>query len=231
MHGRTLDEAGWLRVPALLSPSMLRALPLDSALETASEAEVRDTSAGSRNALDWPWCAALVEPIRARLRALGVLSADAVAVQCTLFRKTPDCNWKVPYHQDLSVPVATRIDEAGLSGWAMKEDGEYVQPPTALLASSLAVRVHLDPCPADSGALRVLPGSHRWGRIDAERIATLDKREREVVCEAEAGDAILMRPLLLHASSKARAPNGRRVLHFLFAPREPGSGLSWRISL
>lgn len=231
MHARALDEAGWLRVPALLPSSMLRTLPLASALEAASDTEPRDTTAGSRNALDWPWCAALVEPIRARLRELRLLSADAVAVQCTLFRKTPDCNWKVPYHQDLSVPVATRVDATGLSGWAMKEDGEYVQPPTALLASSLAVRLHLDPCSADDGALRVVPGSHRLGRIEAERVAAIDKRSREVVCEADIGDAILMRPLLLHASSKARAPNGRRVLHFLFAPPEPGCGLSWRAAI
>lgn len=239
MHARTLDEAGWLRVPSVVPRAMLTMLPVDAALDDDAhdKTDVRDeyvtstSAAGTRNLLERPWCAALVEPIRARLRSLGVLPADAVAVQCSLFRKTPACNWKVPYHQDLSIPVATRVDAAGLSGWTVKEDGAYVQPPPSLLASSLAVRLHVDACPVESGALRVVPGSHRLGRIDAKRIAAIDKRGREVICDADAGDAILMRPLLLHASSKARAPNGRRVLHFLFAPPEPGFGLSWRIAV
>lgn len=233
MHGRTLDEAGWLRVPSVVPRAMLTTLPVDAALDgdTREAGDSATVVAGTRNLLDRPWCAALVAPIRARLHALGVLPADSVAVQCTLFRKTSECNWKVPYHQDLSIPVAARVDDAGLSGWTVKEDGDYVQPPTPLLEASLAVRLHLDPCLADDGALRVVPGSHRLGRIEAERVAAIDKRRREVVCEADIGDAILMRPLLLHASSKACAPNGRRVLHFLFAPPEPGCGLSWRAAI
>lgn len=232
MHARALDEAGWLRVPSVVPHAMLTTLPVDVAFDGARETDGSAiTAAGTRNLLDRPWCAALVAPIRARLHALGVLPADAVAVQCTLFRKTSECNWKVPYHQDLSIPVAARVDDAGLSGWTVKEDGDYVQPPTRLLEVLLAVRLHLDPCAADDGALRVVPGSHRLGRIEAERVAAIDKRSCEVVCEADIGDAILMRPLLLHASSKARAPNGRCVLHFLFAPPEPGCGLSWRAAI
>ena len=200
---------------------MLGALPVDAALDTGD--------AGSRNLLEQDWCAALVSPIRSQLQSIGLLLSGAVAVQCTLFRKTADCNWKVPYHQDLSIPVAARVEHPELSGWSMKEDGHYVQPPADVLDTLLAVRLHLDPSGSDEGALRVVPGSHRLGRLSAHRIATTDKRESEVVCMADAGDLLLMRPLLLHASSKAERPNGRRVLHFLFAPRHPGCGLQWRI--
>lgn len=200
---------------------MLRALPIDAALGTGD--------VGSRNLLERDWCAGLVSPIRSYLQSIGALPADAVAVQCTLFRKTADCNWKVPYHQDLSIPVAARVDDPALSGWSMKEDGHYVQPPVAVLDTLLAVRLHLDASGSDEGALRVVPGSHRLGRLSVDSIATTDKRESEVVCTADAGDLLLMRPLLLHASSKAERPNGRRVLHFLFAPRHPGCGLQWRI--
>lgn len=38
---------------------------------------------------------------------------------------------------------------------------------------------------------------------------------------------MLMRPLLLHASSKILADNPRRVLHFVFAPAIPPEGLRW----
>ena len=173
----------------------------------------------------------LVAPLRNGLQALGLLPNNAVAVQCTLFRKTPECNWKVPYHQDLSIPVTGRVAHAALSGWSIKEDGWYVQPPVELLDRLLAARLHLDPCGDDDGALRVVPETHRLGRINPERIAAMDKRRDEVVCSAEPGDLLLMRPLLLHASSKAERPNGRRVLHFLFAPPDPGCGLQWRIAV
>ncbi len=219
----TLADAGWLRLSSGLSLEMLDALPVDVALGKGD--------AGSRNLLEQDWCAGLVSPIRSYLHSVGVLHADAVAVQCTLFRKTPDCNWKVPYHQDLSIPVAARVEHSALSGWSMKEDGNYVQPPIDMLDRLLAVRLHLDPSGNDEGALRVVPGSHRLGRLSPDDIAATDKRNNEVVCTADAGDLLLMRPLLLHASSKAERPNGRRVLHFLFAPRQPGCGLQWRIAV
>ncbi len=218
-----LTDAGWLRLPSKFSTAMLAALPVDAALDT--------DDAGSRNLLEQDWCAGLVPPIRSHLQSIGVLLADAVAVQCTLFRKTAECNWKVPYHQDLSIPVAARIEHPALSGWSMKEDGHYVQPPVDVLDALLAVRLHLDPGGIDEGALRVVPGSHRLGRLNPDAIAAADKRSSEVVCTADTGDLLLMRPLLLHASSKAERPNGRRVLHFLFAPRRPGCGLQWRIAV
>jgi hypothetical protein len=227
MHAAMFEEMGWLRVPSALPRASLIAPPLDAALD--------DDVAGTRQWLERPWCAALVAPIRARLQRLGVLAEDAVAVQCTLFRKTPECNWKVPYHQDLSISVAARVEESALSGWSIKEDGHYVHATDALLASMVAVRLHLDPCDADAGALRVLSGSHRLGRIDAAqistRIAAFDKTANEAVCTADVGDLLLMRPLLLHASSKADRPNGRRVLHYLFAPPQSGGALSWRIAI
>ncbi len=219
----TLTEAGWLRVPSGLSRAMLCGLPAEAALDVGN--------AGSRDLLSQVWCSNLVAPLRSGLQALGLLPNDAVAVQCTLFRKTPDCNWKVPYHQDLSIPVADRIEHPALSGWSVKEDGHYVQPPVALLDGLLAVRLHLDPCGDDKGALRVVPGSHRLGRLEPERVAAMDKRHCQTLCTADAGDLLLMRPLLLHASSKAMRPNGRRVLHFLFAPPDPGCGLQWRIAV
>jgi hypothetical protein len=42
------------------------------------------------------------------------------------------------------------------------------------------------------------------------------------------GGVMVMRPLLLHASSKASVDLPRRVLHFVFGPSRPAKGLSWR---
>jgi ectoine hydroxylase-related dioxygenase (phytanoyl-CoA dioxygenase family) len=80
----------------------------------------------------------------------------------------------------------------------------------------ITIRLHLDDTPASNGALRVIPGSHRFGRIPAAALAGYEK-ENEVVCECMAGDAVLMSPLLLHSSRRSVTPERRRVIHFEYA--------------
>lgn len=218
-----LAADGALHLSSGLSMEMLDRLPVDAVLDA--------DMAGSRDLLSQHWCAGLVAPIRRRLHGIGVLAQDAVAIQCTLFRKTDTCNWKVPYHQDLSVPVAARIEHPNLAGWSSKPEGVFVQPPETVLAELLAVRLHLDDCGVDDGPLRIVPGSHRLGRVSSESIPTMQKSAVETACTARRGDLWLMRPLLLHASSRALKPGGRRVLHFLFASPDPGHGLQWRLAV
>jgi hypothetical protein len=55
----------------------------------------------------------------------------------------------------------------------------------------------------------------------------LRQQHGEVHCLADRGGVVVMRPLLLHLSSKARAQSRRRVLHFLFGPSELTCGLRW----
>lgn len=188
-------------------------------------------SGGTRNLLVKPWCAALVE----RLRQHAVLSALVphryVAIQCTYFEKSVSRNWGVPLHQDLSIPVAGRVEGAGLGGWSCKEGSVFVQPPEELLAQLVAVRLHLEPCTAVDGPLQVLPGSHRFGRLADDETVALRRMTQAVICTAEAGEALAMRPLLVHASPKASGTSRRRLLHLVFGPREPGYGLQWRYAV
>jgi len=155
------------------------------------------------------------------------LPADAVAVQCTLFDKSPERNWLVALHQDLAIPVQERVDAAECSGWSLKEGVLFVQPPTEVLANLVAVRVHVDDCNAENGPIRVVPGSHRQGRLSAAEAESLREERGEMVCTGPRGSVVLMRPLLLHASSKAREASSRRVLHFLFGPATLPFGLRW----
>lgn len=71
-----------------------------------------------------------------------------------------------------------------------------------------------------------MPASHRLGQVDPERAAQLG-RTQGVTVPARRGDALLMRPLVLHASSKASGTSRRRVLHFLFGPGSLPYGLAW----
>ncbi|MDW5415337.1 phytanoyl-CoA dioxygenase family protein [Iodobacter sp. CM08] len=141
------------------------------------------------------------------------------------FEKSASRNWLVAVHQDLSIPVAERIEHPALQGWSVKEGQLYVRAPVEVLQQLIAVRIHLDACGAEDGPLRLVPGSHLQGLVTAEDAALA--RQQEIVCVAESGSALLMRPLLLHSCSKSSGKSQRRVLHFLFAPLELPLGLRW----
>ncbi len=137
-------------------------------------------------------------------------------VRSILFDKTADENWPVAWHQDLTITVSEEHEIAGYGPWSHKDGAPHVQPPTSLLQNMVTIRLHLDDTPESNGALRVIPGSHKRGRICPDDIAALSK-EHSVVCECMSGDAVLMSPLLLHSSLRSAAPARRRVIHFEYA--------------
>ena len=155
------------------------------------------------------------------------LGAHCFAVRALFFDKLPGSNWKVPWHQDLSVALAPRRHVEGYGPWSHKAGVLHAQAPVSLLESMLTVRLHLDACPLTNGPLRVLPGSHRYGKLEHHQIETLRSQIKEEVCEVECGGALLMRPLLLHASSSAQSPSHRRVLHLEYANTRLPDGLEW----
>ncbi len=53
------------------------------------------------------------------------------------------------------------------------------------------------------------------------------RRTGEVLCTAQCGDLLLLRPLLLHRSGKAESRRARRVLHFVFGPAVLPGGVAW----
>jgi hypothetical protein len=169
---------------------------------------------------------ACVRHLRSRSRifnALGVseliyslIPNDLRPVRSILFDKTADENWPVAWHQDLTITVLEERQIPGYGPWSHKDGSPHVQPPISLLQNMLTIRFHLDDTPATNGALRVIPGSHRYGRIPAAVLAEYEK-ENDVVCECMAGDALLMSPLLLHSSRRSAAPERRRVVHFEYA--------------
>jgi len=215
-----LDTAGYLITPPLLDDAELAAI--DQQLN-----KIPTTGAGQRNLMRQEWCAALGHQLSAHAALAELLPPDAIAVQCTYFQKSSENNWLVSLHQDLSIPVAERVTHPELTTWSTKDAQLYAQPPAAALAQLLAVRLHLDPCGEHDGALRIIPGSHRSGKLDADTIQHLRNSEEQITCVISSGSALAMRPLLLHASSKATGTSRRRVLHFLFAPSTLPYGLRW----
>ncbi|EPX56333.1 hypothetical protein D187_007675 [Cystobacter fuscus DSM 2262] len=162
-----------------------------------------------------------------RAAAEAVLGPGCFAVRALLFDKTPEANWKVIWHQDLTIAVRERHPVEGFGPWSEKAGIPHVQPPTGLLERMVAVRLHLDDCGAENGPVRVLPGSHRAGRLGPDAIAAWRERTAPVDCLVPRGGLLVMRPLLLHASSPATAPAHRRVLHLEYAAESLPEGLEW----
>lgn len=148
-------------------------------------------------------------------------------VRSVLFDKTPSANWGVPWHQDLSIAVRERCAAPGFGPWSIKAGVVHVQPPASVLAKIVTLRIHVDNCDADQGALRVIPGSHRGGILSPDQITAVKQSTPCVVCPVKAGGVMLMRPLLLHSSSPATNPSHRRVIHLEFANCDLPGGLEW----
>jgi ectoine hydroxylase-related dioxygenase (phytanoyl-CoA dioxygenase family) len=182
---------------------------------------------GARNLLDDPRIASLAAHPTLRQLAAAVLGDSCFAVRALFFDKTPDANWKVVWHQDLTITAQQRIDVAGYGPWTEKAGVPHVQPPTSILAHMLALRLHLDACTIDNGPLRVIDGTHRLGRLTAEAIDRLRGEQSESVCLADKGSVLAFRPLLLHASSPAAAPGHRRVIHIEYAAQALTPPLVW----
>ena len=181
---------------------------------------------GLRNLLRaCPAVAALAEDLK--LFVAPVLGEGAFAARGLFFDKLPGANWEVGWHQDLSIAVAERIEAPGFGGWSIKRGVPHVQPPVAVLERMLTVRLHLDDCGADNGPLRVLRSSHAHGRLTDEQIERWEQTGEEVGCLVPKCGALLMRPLLLHASRRAEKPRHRRVIHLEYAADPLPHGLRW----
>lgn len=194
---------------------------LDTTIPPAERAEIRDVafraaSPGTRSLLDLLPVRKAAMTLKEDLRAVGRLTAAAVAIQAIAFDKTDGVNWKVAWHQDVMFPFARRVASPAYALACGKDGVDYARPPRPVLEKLLAVRLHLDDCSETNGPLRVSPGSHLWGILPAADIASRVAAHGEVTCLAREGQALLMRPLLLHASSRASVPNHRRVLHVVF---------------
>lgn len=184
--------------------------------------------AGRRNMLAVPAVAALAKSKKLLDLVQRYAGGEPRPVRAIWFNKSAQANWLVAWHQDLAIAVRERIETAGFEAWSVKEGVPHVQPPTEVLERMLTVRIHLDDADEENGALQVIAGTHRLGRLSAEQIATLREDRRQILCAADAGDALLMRPLLLHASGRSTNNRPRRVLHIEYAGEELPSGLAWQ---
>lgn len=227
-YAAAMDREGYAIIAQVLTNNDIG--ELQSAISTIPETDAvrrKQSVYGVRNLLET--CPAVCElATRPEIWRLvtPVLGETAFACRAIFFNKTPDANWVLGYHQDSVISVAERIETPGFIAWGQKAGVWQVQPPAEVMATMLALRIHLDDCGPDNGPLRVLPGSHRHGWVEDD-IPAWKRDVPEVICCSPAGGVVAMRPLLLHASSKANKPANRRVIHIEYTTGELPNGLRW----
>jgi ectoine hydroxylase-related dioxygenase (phytanoyl-CoA dioxygenase family) len=184
---------------------------------TLEGAELPRTRGGARNVLRVPAVRALAtHPALVNL-AITWVGAQAIPFRATLFDKSAVSNWLVAWHQDTALPLQQRVDDSSWGPWSVKGGVLHACAPSAALATVVALRVHLDDSTLANGPLRVLPGTHTRGVLTHDDIQRFADVVPAVECVSPAGGVVAMRPLVVHASSKASDHQPRRVLHVEYA--------------
>jgi len=184
---------------------------------------------GIRNAQKKFECIAkLANSEKIMAKARSILGDEPQLVRAIFFDKNSDKNWLVSWHQDKTVSVNKKEHIDGWGPWSLKDNTHHVQPSESVLNNMVTFRIHLDDSNADNGCLKVIPNSHKHGVLTQIEIDSLVKSEVPVECEANAGDMLIMRPLILHASSKAKFPKHRRVIHLEFSSYGLPNDICWK---
>lgn len=207
------ESDGFVVVNEILKTNELRLLA--ERCESEIESEI-----GTRNLLKHGWARELAQKLIQNESLKPLMPENAIAVQCNYFAKNVQNNWSVTLHRDLSIPVKSQIISKDWGGWSEKEGVLYAQPPKQVLAEMVSVRLHLEDNNSENGALQLVAGSHKNLNQNGERNLGIVAK----------GGALIMRPLILHASTKLKSGK-RRVLHFVFGPEKLPNNAVWANAL
>ncbi len=161
------------------------------------------------------------------MKAQEYLCGTPKFVRAILFNKTFNNNWLVTWHQDKTVAVSTKFERDGWGPWSIKDSTNHVQPPIEVLNYMITLRIHLDDIDEKNGCLKVIPKSHMLGILPQDKISEYTKKHEQVSCIGKRGSALVMRPHILHSSSKAINSAQRRVLHVEFSSYKLPEGVAW----
>lgn len=227
---KEIEEFGFANFPNIIDEKQIENL-LESLTKLNTSSAVRKKKGatyGVRNLLNLvPEIRALAESEKVKNLIESILEMGAKPVRAIYFNKTPEANWRVPWHQDLTIAVKEKRESEGFSAWTIKADIQHVQPPIEILEKMLALRIYLDDADESNGALKVVPKSHNRGRLSGAEIQEIRKANKTEQCRIKRGEAFLMRPMLVHASSAGTKPKHRRVIHVEYSGENLPNGLEW----
>ncbi|MEC4091720.1 phytanoyl-CoA dioxygenase family protein [Pseudoalteromonas rubra] len=169
----------------------------------------------------------LVESDLLRDKAKSYLSGNPEVVRVIVFDKTPDKNWLVTWHQDKTISVTDKKEIDGWGPWTLKDGVHHVQPDLNVLEEMVTFRIHLDDANESNGCLKVIPNSQSLGILSKNEQDRVVAESAEYICSAKSGDLLVMRPHLLHSSSKGTKPSQRRIVHVEYSSFQLPMGLAW----
>lgn len=210
---RVFDAEGYAILPEILGEEEVAELEECFADGTA----LRRSKAGVRHVLSSPVVTNIANGMNLLGIAQHIVGGGAVPFRATLFDKSPASNWLVTWHQDTALPIREKKEMPGWGPWSVKEGVIYAHAPASALERVVALRIHLDDSTTENGPLRVLPGTHKFGVLADEAIHDLSGKISPSNCLIPRGGILAMRPLIVHASSKVRSQERRRVLHLEYA--------------
>jgi ectoine hydroxylase-related dioxygenase (phytanoyl-CoA dioxygenase family) len=214
----TLEIDGFQWVPGLFSEARCNEL-IDS-LEVAL-AQAEPTIRGSegkiyaaRNLLEvWSEARSFWKTQAIQDSIVHFLGAGAGLVRMLYFDKPPGQSWALPWHQDRTIAIRVHPETSHRYRNPTRKAGVcHIEAPVEVLEHMIILRIHLDAMTAGNGPLKVIAGSHRWGKS-----LNLTGEVRTLL--ASPGDGLLMRPLLAHCSGRSAegTQQHRRIVHLEFA--------------
>lgn len=229
-----IDQQGFAILPGVFGAERVACLVSDLARmlphEGRSVLQSRGHVYGVRNLIDvWPPALSVAQDAALGIAVGSVLGKGFGLVRSIFFDKPPGRTWSLPWHRDVTIAVRdVKRTAPEFQRPTVKAGIPHVEAPAWLLRAMLIVRVALDDVGDDNGPLLVIAGSHA---DDPDHMPSQqDLATRTHAVHMRAGDALLIRPLVLHRSGPSKTGTGRhrRTLHFEFAgaPALPG-GLEW----
>ena len=159
--------------------------------------------------------------------ASSILGSKPHIVRVIFFDKTPDKNWLVTWHQDKTIALNKKEDITGWGPWSIKDNTHHVQPSLEVLNKMVTFRLHLDDANENNGCLKVILKSHELGILTQEQLTEVINTHEPYLCKAKEGDLVIMKPHILHSSSKSLNPGHRRVVHVEYSNYQLPAELKW----
>ncbi len=159
--------------------------------------------------------------------AHSILGSEPKIVRVIFFDKTPIKNWAVTWHQDKTIAVNKKLNIIGWEPWTVKDNINHVQPPLDVLNQMLTFRLHLDDSDKNNGCLKVIPKSHHLGILSQGQVNEITTKQEPYFCEVKTGDLVMMKPHILHSSSKSVNPCHRRIIHIEYSSYKLPEDLTW----
>jgi len=213
----TLDHDGAELARGLAAPRLVRLRDLFDAQPSAPGVRlsgIRDFDDIIQATLDWI----------CRTTGNNVRPVRAIA-----FNKSDGANWSLTWHQDRTICIKERFDLDGFGPWSTKQGLFHVEPPFEYIESMVTARMHLDPVGPNNAPLKIIRGSHRFGKVADRDVPKLIAQDRLFECHAEPGDVWFYSTPILHASDRAERGSSRRVLQVDFSPDDLPKPLEWQL--